>query len=246
MSDSIKEVNKHKIICGEIENIIKNIKSDTIDNIVTDPPYNIKIADWDNFNNIKEVLDGFYRVLKKSGSLFLFTGWSLEPEVRKIAKESGFILNDVITWDRIKGRGAKKRLVSTSENILWFVKSDKWTFNKELAYSTIKKKTGGLGLKNGKPNRALSNVWTDISPLVPWSKERVKHPTQKPLALINRILEVFTNPDDTILDGYGGSGTTLESCQIMGRKCIIVEKDINYINDLIIPRMEKHLKNIKL
>ena len=91
-------------------------------------------------------------------------------------------------------------MVSTREDLLWYVKSNEWVFNKDKAYSTIKKKTKGMGEKNGRDTRALSNVWTDISPIVPWSKERNTHPTQKPLQIAERILDVFSNSGSGMMD----------------------------------------------
>ena len=102
-------------------------------------------------------------------------------------------------------------MVSTREDILWYIKDSKqYTYNK--LPSTIVKKTGGtIGRKNGNKYRALSNVWTDISPIVPWSKERVSHPTQKPVAIMDRIINIFSNKNDVVLDPFAGSGTTAVS-----------------------------------
>ena len=74
----------------------------------------------------------------------------------------------------------------------------------------------------------MSNVWTDISPIVPWSKERVKHPTQKPLAIIERILTIFSNENDMVLDQFSGSGTSAVAARKLNRNFIGFEKDKNY------------------
>lgn len=134
-----------------------------------------------------------------------------------------------IIYDRIKGRGAKTNLVSTREDILWYVKGGNgYTYNK--IPSTIKKKTGGMGKKNGNEFRALSNVWTDISPIVPWSKERVKHPTQKPISLMERCVEIWSDQGDIILDPFMGSGTTGVACKNLNRNFIGIELDETYFN----------------
>ena len=85
-----------------------------------------------------------------------------------------------------------------------------------------------MGSKNGLPNRVLSNVWSDISPLVPWSKERVKHPTQKPCALIERIINMCSNEGDLILDPFSGSGTTAVSCGRLKRNHISIDISKEY------------------
>ena len=166
-------------------------------------------------------------MLKPNGNLVIFQGWS---NVMKTHSEIGklFELKNWIIYDRIKGRGAKTNLVSTREDILWYTKDiKKYTYNK--ISSTILKKTGGtIGRKNGNQYRALSNVWTDISPIVPWSKERVKHPTQKPLMLMDRILQIFSNDGDVILDPFAGSGTTAISSIRQGRKYVCFENNKEY------------------
>jgi site-specific DNA-methyltransferase (adenine-specific) len=219
-------IDLYKSNCLEI---LRQLPNNSIDHIITDPPYNIGYADWDVWPDIEEITFEWYRVLKDDGSVFCFSGWSFVCEViQKFDKR--FKLNDWIIYDRIKGRGAKKRLVSTREDILWYIKGENCIFNKDLAYSTIKKKTGGLGLKNGRDTRALSNVWTDCSPIVPWSKEKVDHSTQKPLFLMERIIKVFTNEEDLILDCYMGSGTTGVACKKLNRSFIGIEKEEKYFN----------------
>ena len=218
---------KYKLYQGDCLNILKGLPNESVDLILTDPPYNIGYAKWDSFENIEEISREFKRILKPNGSIFLFAGWSFVSNViQKFSND--FKLNDWIIWDRIKGRGGKKRLVSTREDILWFVKGEEWIFNKDKAYSTIVKKTGGLGKKNGRDTRALSNVWTDISPIVPWSKERCEHPTQKPVSLGLRILDVFTSEDSVVLDPYMGSGSFGVSSIMKGHQFIGIELDEKY------------------
>ena len=93
-----------------------------------------------------------------------------------------------------------------------------------------------MGEKNGRDVRALSNVWTDISPIVPWSKERNMHPTQKPVKIAERILDVFSNGGATILDCYAGSGTFLEAAKSRGSTFIGIEKEVKYY-DLAVARV---------
>ena len=220
---------KITLLNGDCLEEIKKIPSESIDAIVTDPPYNIGYGRWDHFFKIPEITKEWYRLLKPTGSVFCFAGWSFVSTV--ICRfDNRFILNDWIIYDRIKGRGCKKRLVSTREDILWYVKSHDWCFNKDLAYSTIQKKTGGMGKKNGRDTRALSNVWTDISPIVPWSKEKVNHPTQKPLQIMERIINVFTKENDIVLDCFLGSGTTGVACKNLGRSFIGIEIDKDYFD----------------
>ncbi len=146
-----------------------------------------------------------------------------------------FKIQNWIIWDRIKGRGSKKNLVSTREDILWYCKGNNPTYTK--IYSNIPKKTGGFGEKNGQDNRALTNVWYDISPIVPWSKERNGHPTQKPLQLMERCITIWTNENDTILDFTMGSGTTGVTALKLNRKFIGIEQSRQWF-DIAEKRLE--------
>ena len=74
----------------------------------------------------------------------------------------------------------------------------------------------------------MSNVWSDISPIVPWSKERVEHPTQKPVQLMERCVSLWSNERDLVLDFTMGSGSTGVACKNMNRNFIGIELDKNY------------------
>lgn len=82
-----------------------------------------------------------------------------------------------------------------------------------------------MGEKNGQENRALTNIWYDISPIVPWSKEKNGHPSQKPLELMKRLVTIFTDKNDLVLDFTMGSGSTGEACQMLNRDFIGIKRD---------------------
>lgn len=195
--------------------------------IIADIPYNIKQADWDEGFDLDIVLPSLYNLLKPGGNIIIFNGWSYVIDT-KLSMDKYFTIRNWIIYDRVKGRGAKTNVVSTREDILWYSKGEKepYTFNRTM--SNIPKKTGGLGKKNGETNRVLSNVWSDISPIVPWSPERVKHPTQKPISLMERCLKIWTNEGDTVLDFTMGSGSTGVACKNLNRDFIGIEKDDGY------------------
>lgn len=197
-------------------------KGVVVDAIICDPPYNINYENWDKEFNMPLVVDLCYNLLKEDGNLILFQGWSNVANTKELLDKK-FSIQNWIVWDRIKGRGAKKNFVSTREDILWYCKGNNPTYHK--IYSNIPKKTGGMGKKNGQECRALTNVWYDISPIVPWSPERNGHPTQKPLQLMERCVTIWTNEGDTVLDFTMGSGTTGEACKKLNREFIGIEKE---------------------
>lgn len=77
---------------------------------------------------------------------------------------------------------------------------------------------------------SLSDVWTDIPALPHNAKEKVAHPTQKPIKLMERIINIFTNEGDTVLDFCMGSGSTGVACKNLNRNFIGIEKDKNYFD----------------
>lgn len=100
-----------------------------VDAIITDPPYNINQTDWDNGFDLSEIIPLCKQILKPNGNLILFQGWSNVCETKQLL-DKYFTCQDWIIYDRIKGRGGKKHLVSTREDILWYTNGDSYTFNK--------------------------------------------------------------------------------------------------------------------
>lgn len=217
-------------MCVEIYNVdYRTIvpKINNVDCIIADIPYNINFENnkWDSdFYLDVELL---YNSLKDGGNLILFQGWSNVCET-KAKLDEYFTIRNWIVYDRIKGRGQKHNLISTREDILWYSKGNDYTYNPQV--SNIKKKTGGMGKKNGEENRKLTNVWYDISPIVPWSKERVAHPTQKPVQLMERCVKLWSNEGDVVMDFTMGSGSTGVACKNLHRNFIGIEKDLEYFN----------------
>ena len=218
-----------KLYCDDCFTAIpKLIEEDIkVNAVICDPPYNIGKEKWDTNFDIEQIAYLLQDICKENANIIIFQGYSNVCNT-KVSMDKYFCLQDWIIYDRIKGRGGKRHLVSTREDILWYTNGDNYTFNK--IPSTIKKKTGGLGLKNGCEFRALSNVWTDISPIVPWSKEKVAHPTQKPVQLMKRCVEIWTNLGETVLDFCMGSGSTGVACLETGRDFIGIELNEEYFN----------------
>lgn len=216
-----------KLYHDDCFSVMKNLIDENVkvDHIICDPPYVINYTDWDNEFNIPLAVRYCKQLLKDNGNFILFQGWSNVCKTKELLDKE-FEIQNWIVWDRIKGRGAKKNFVSTREDILWYCNGTEPIYHK--IYSNIPKKTGGMGKKNGQENRALTNVWYDISPIVPWSKERNGHPTQKPLQLMERCVTIWSNEGDTILDFCMGSGTTGEACKNLGRNFIGIELDEKY------------------
>ena len=210
-----------------------------VDHVIADLPYfQVVKNDFDNqWNDVDEYIDwigkvirSIKNVLKPGGNCILFCSRQNSWRVCQKLAENDFEENRTIIWARKRGfnntRG--KALASGYEPILFWSNGKSETFNniKIKVESNRPEYTTGA-LKDG---ITMSDVWTDIPALPHNSKEKVDHPTQKPIKLMERIVSLFTNEGDTILDFCMGSGSTGIACQNLNRNFIGIEKDINYYN----------------
>jgi len=228
----------NEIYLGDCLEIMKQIPNNYIDHIICDLPfYQVVKEEWDNqwkdeidyLNWIKLNIIEYKRILKENGNIFLFTGRQYNRKIATILDEY-FIERRIIIWARKRNfnntRG--KALASGYEPICYYCKGVNGTFNTIKIKQDSKRKEYIDGfLKDG---ITLSDVWNDISAILHNSKEKLNHPTQKPIKLIERIIEIGTNENDLILDNCSGSGTTAISCINTNRNYICIEKDKNYYN----------------
>ena len=247
----------NKIINGDSLKELKKIPDETFDVIFADPPYNLQLQNnlvrpdrskvnavndkWDQFESFKtydkftnEWLSECKRVLKKNGSIWVIGSYHNIFRVGKIIQDLGFwILNDVI-WNKNNPmpnfRGT--RFTNAHETLIWASKNKKakYTFN----YQSMKsfnddlqmRSTWNLPICNGKER--LKNNGTKV------------HSTQKPEALLHRILLATSNKNDLVLDPFLGSGTTATVAKKLGRNYYGIEKEKTYFK-----AAEQRLKKTK-
>lgn len=188
-------------------------------------------------------LEACRRVLSDEGNILVhcdtYANHVIRAMLDDIFGEKNF--RSEIIWHYKRWSNSKKGLLPAHQTILWYSKSEKYHFNRifnNYSESTNidqilqrrkrdkdgktvydRDKNGKVLLDDEKQGVPLSDVW-EIPYLNPKAKERVGYPTQKPLLLSERILEVFTNPGDLVIDPFCGSGTTLVCAQMLDRKGI--------------------------
>ena len=230
-----------KLYHNDCIDILKNMvdNNDVIDHIICDLPYFQVIKDdFDNqWDSVESYVDWFNvllqyikQIIKPGGNIILFCSRQNMWRMCRMLYENGFEENRTIIWARKRGfnntRG--KALASGYEPILFWSNGKSNTFNNikiKVDSNRPEYKTGIL-----KDGITLSDVWTDIPALPHNAKEKVDHPTQKPIKLMERIISLFTNEGDTILDFCMGSGSTGVACKNLNRNFIGIEKDLNYFN----------------
>ncbi len=238
----------NKIIHGDSFKIMPKLAPNCVDLMIVDPPYNLtktfgqNIFRQRNFEEYKKWLDDWLSLtvplLKENASIYICSDWKTSIAIPEIAGKY-FILQNRISWEREKGRGAKNNWKNCLEDIWFFTKSPYYTFNTE-AVKIQRPVLAPYRDTNGKPKDWLevnnekmrltypSNIWTDIS--VPfWSmSENTNHPTQKPEKLIAKLILASSNPDDLIFDPFVGSGTTAVTAKKLGRRFIGIEREKEY------------------
>ena len=182
--------------------------------------------EFDDFQAfIRPRLDEAHRVLKATGSLFLHLDYR-EVHYCKIYLDQIFgrdsFINEII-WAYDYGARSRRRWSAKHDNILWYAKDpDNYTFNYEDIDRIPYMAPGLVGPEKAARGKTPTDMWwhTIVSPT---GKEKTGYPTQKPLGIIERIVRVHSNPGDTVLDFFAGSGTTGEACEKLARNYILVD-----------------------
>ena len=236
-----------ELFCGDTFAILPKLNTGTFDLLFADPPYNLtKQFGQERFasrtsDDYEAWLDSWLKLcgplLKNDASVYICGDWRSSGAIQRVGSKY-FKLQNRITWEREKGRGAKTNWKNAAEDIWFFTVSDKYTFN--LDQVKQRRRVVAPYRENGKPkdwnesekgnfrDTHPSNIWTDIT--VPfWSMpENTDHPTQKPEKLLAKIILASTNPGDLILDPFAGSGTTAVVAKKLGRHFVTIESDEQY------------------
>jgi site-specific DNA-methyltransferase (adenine-specific) len=242
---------------GDALNILNQIENNKYDLIFVDPPYflsndgvtcksgkmvSVNKGDWDKSKGFKEdtmFIDSWLkackRVLKENGSIWVSGTLHNIYKVGYLLEKNGFnIINDII-WFKPNAPPnlSCKYFTHSHEVVLWARKSkiSQHTYN----YEKMKKWNNPKDkLKN--TDKQMRSVWS--IPLIPKNEKKFgKHPTQKPLELLNRIISSSSNENDWVLDPFAGSATTGIVCSILNRKFVGIDSNEEYL-DLAIKRFK--------
>lgn len=224
-----------KLINNDCISVLQEIKDDTVDLIITDPPYNLanfmkerdtnlkKLRDnffgaagWDDmeYDDWAESMDKFFaesaRVIKKGGSMIVFMSIIKVETIIKLATKHGFYYKTTGIWHKTNPMPRNKNLHFVNSTEAWI-------------YFTYIKRTGVFNNNNEVLHDFVETSLTT-------SKERKfgKHPTQKPEKLIQYFIEILSNPNDIVLDPFMGSGTSAVASKVTNRNFIGVELNKQY------------------
>jgi len=234
----------HVYEVGDCLDVLAKIPDDSVQLIVCDPPYNILLADWDDHANYiawaKEWLAEAERVLSPTGSIAIFGGLQYQGEagsgdllsiISHMREHSKMLLANLIIWNYPNGMSAQRFFANRHEEIAWFAKTKKYYFDLDAVREPYDEETKAAYMKDKRLNpesvekgRNPTNVWR-IGRLNGNSLERVGHPTQKPAAVIERLIRALSYPGSTVLDFFAGSCVTARVAIQEGRNSISTDAD---------------------
>jgi len=247
---------------GDVIESLAVIPDESVDLVFADPPYNLSNGGftchagkqvsvnkgaWDKSKGTDNDFDFHYawleacrRVLKPTGSLWVSgTYHSIYACGYALQTQGWQFINDICWFKPNASPNLSCRMFTASHETLLWVRKDKkskHTFNYDAMKNGIFQKD--ILKKAGKQMRSVWAVGT------PRKDEKIhgKHPTQKPLLLLNRIISASSNPGDIILDPFCGSATTGVSAIVQGRSFIGVDSNKTFLDTLAIPRLKDVLR----
>jgi DNA modification methylase len=234
---------------GDCREVLGRIPSGTIDVVIADPPYFLRQKDWsmvddlllkngmkprlreawDHFGDVDEYLEfagswieQVMRVLTVQGSLFVFGSYHCVGLINYALQRRDITMLHHIAWVKrnAKPNLSTRRLQLSNETIIWAVKSREYRFNYR---ATKAADYPGDYLK--KPGMQMRDAW-DIATA---SREATGHPSQKPVAVYDRILDVAGLPGGVLLDPFAGSGTAAVAAAGHRMRSILIERDRRYL-----------------
>ena len=236
---------------GDNLDILKTLPDKHFDLIYIDPPFNTGVKQIrsrfhsengervedssygydDSFDDfigfLKPRIEEAYRILKDDGSFFFHLDYR-EIHYCKIMLDEIFdrksFINEII-WAYDYGARSKKRWSCKHDNILFYAKNpDSYTFNYEEIDRIPYMAPDLVGEEKAKKGKTPTDVWWNT--IVPTNgKEKTGYATQKPLAILKRIVMVHSNENDNCLDFFAGSGSFGEACELLNRNCLLIDKN---------------------
>lgn len=223
------------VLCGDAIDLLKSTASESVDLIITDPPYNLG-KDYGNNHDLKGFAEYIEftknwlieakRVLKPNGTIYTFMGVRFISYLYDILdRELGFYFNSWIVWHYTQGLGKTRGFSPRHDDILCFTKSKNFIFN----IDDVRVPQKYYREKNNMRGANPGDVWT-FSHVHYSNPNRQSHPTQKPEGIIERMVLASSDEGNFVLDPFSGSGTTLRVCQQLGRNAAGFELNSDYVD----------------
>jgi DNA modification methylase len=233
----IKELKMNKLLKGDCLEVMKTIESGSVDAIITDPPYGTTACKWDSVIDFDLMWEQLNRIIKPNGAIVLFGSEPFSSALR-MSNIKNYKYDWV--WEKTRVTGvlnAKKQPLRHIENVSVFYKKQCLYNPQGVVKCNKETSTGNSGSGNSQNYGSVKvGKYTQTQTGYPKQKlffnsvGKTKHPTQKPVALMEYLIKTYTNENETVLDFTMGSGSTGVACKNTNRNFIGIEQDDNYFN----------------
>lgn len=221
------------LLQGDCLKLLRDIPDKSVDMVLCDPPFGTTCNRWDSVIPLPPLWENLERVCKENAAILLF---SQMPFAAELVMSNKRMFRYEWIWQKTEGTGflnAKKMPLKIHEQILVFYRSLPM-YNPQMWQShPYKRAKGGHRSTN---YRQDLDIWSSESvdgkrypvDIIRFKKQTGKHPTQKPVPLLEYLVKTYTNPGDVVLDPTMGSGSTGVACANTGRRFIGMELDAGY------------------
>ena len=236
-------IEPNRIVAGDCVKILGQILIPQADLIFADPPFNIGYK-YDVYED-RKAYDEYYawtekwmaaccNVLKATGSFWVAIGDDYAAEVRVIGRKLGLHLRNWIIWHYTFGQNTKRKFARSHTHLFYWTKDPKeFTFNDMAVRIPSARQTTYADKRANPIGKVPDDVWS-FSRLCGTFNERVQwHPCQMPEKVLERIIEVSSNPGDLVLDPFSGSGTTCAAAAGLKRKYFGIDISEKYVQHSI-------------
>lgn len=243
------KTDKYELYKGDCLDVMKNIPDKSVDMILCDLPFGTTKNKWDLIIPLDKLWAEYRRVIKDNGAIVLF---AQTPFDKVLGVSNLKMLRYEWIWEKTLATGhlnAKKMPMKSHENILVFYKKLP-TYNpqKTMGHKPVNSYTKhrGAGSNYGKTKTGISGGGSteryprSVQVFKSDKQKSTLHPTQKPVALLQYLIETYTNEGELVLDNCMGSGSTGIACLNTNRKFIGIEKDAKYF-DIACDRIYSHI-----
>ena len=224
-------------------NVLKTLPDESVDLVLTDPPYGTTAIQWDKVLDFNKMWDELDRVVKPKSNIILFAS---QPFTSLLVTTKLDWFRYELVWNKNKCGSpglAKKRPQKVHENILLFSKESGGLYNPIMEEGDPYKRFNADGYGSGKNTHGYgfgknkstgsSNSGTRYPKSIlhgsrNFSAQQTVHPTQKPTNVLNWLIMTYSNQNDVVLDFTMGSGSTGVSSKLTGRSFVGIEKDKDY------------------
>jgi site-specific DNA-methyltransferase (adenine-specific) len=247
----------HAVFAADCLDVLRKLPDNSVQLIVCDPPYNILMADWDKHSDYitwaTQWLLEARRVLSDTGNFVIFGGLQYQGEagsgdllsiIGEVRRRQLFRLVNLIIWNYPNGMGAHRFFANRHEELVWFTKTPKYYFDLDAVREPFDEETKQLYMRDKRlraesveKGRNPTNVWR-FTRLNGNALERVGHLTQKPIALIDRIVKSMSYEGSVVLDFFAGSAVTTRVAIELGRHSISIDRE-----PIITDYFAKHMAN---